>query len=109
MIRTLLASAMLIAAVSVPALARERTFVAQLTAPVAERTQVIAEGAVWICVADTCRAQVSQPATPQGCRTLAREVGVLRSYGSETAPMSDTRLASCNASVAQTTQSARAN
>jgi hypothetical protein len=110
MIRTAFASFVLIAAMAMPAAARERTFVAQLTTPVAERFQVVAEGAIWTCQGETCRAEVSQPATPFGCRTLVREVGAVLSYGSETRPMSEARLAACNAAAQPAeTQSARNN
>ncbi len=101
MIRTFVASAALAALMTVSlagvADARERTFVARLAQPLAERVQVVADGALWTCEADACHAQVNQGAATQpGCRTLAREVGTLLSYGSETAPISDTRLSSCN-------------
>lgn len=89
--------------------ARERTFVAQLAQPVAERVQVVADGAIWTCEGDVCRARVDGSASLSGCRVLVREVGVLNSYGSETNPMSEARLASCNnAAATAATQSADA-
>lgn len=82
--------------------ARPRAFTAQLTQPVAERVEFIAEGAVWRCEGDACRATVANTASVAGCRDVVRRVGAVASYGPETAPFNADRLTRCNAVAPQT-------
>lgn len=104
MIRTILATTLsavvLTTAFAAPAFARPRAFVAQLSQPVAEQVQIVADGALWTCVGDSCTARVDQAATVPGCRQISSRVGALRAYGSETAPLSESRLQSCNEAAA---------
>jgi len=97
---TTLAAVVLTTAFAAPAFARQRPFVAQLTQPVAQETQIVANGAVWTCIGDSCTARVEDAALLSGCRTIAGELGPLLSYGSTTAPISAERLASCNEAAA---------
>jgi hypothetical protein len=104
MIRTILATTLsavvLTTAFAAPAFARPRDFTAQLSQPVAQETQIVANGALWTCVGDSCTARVDDAASLQGCRIIASQLGPLRSYGSTTAPLSEARLAACNQSAA---------
>ncbi len=104
MIRTILATTLsavvLTTAFATPAFARPRDFVAQLSQPVAERVQIVADGALWTCVGDSCTARIDGAASIQGCRIVAGEVGELRAYGSATAPISAERLSACNEAAA---------
>lgn len=96
------------AAFAGPAEARGRAFTAQLAQPVAERIEVVAQGAVWRCEGDVCRATVQEAATVSGCRMLVRRVGAVSAYGAETRPMSEDRLARCNAVAATPAETASA-
>ncbi len=104
MIRTILATTLsavvLTTAFAAPAFARPRDFVAQLSQPVAEQVQIVADGAVWTCFGDSCTARVDGAASLSGCRQISSRVGALRTYGSETAPLSEARLEACNEAAA---------
>lgn len=104
MIRNILTTALtavvLTTAFAAPAFARPRPFTAQLTQPVAQEVQIVANGAVWTCIGDSCTARVDDAASLNGCRTIAAQVGAIRSYGSATSPLSEERLASCNEAAA---------
>ncbi len=79
-----------------PAIARDRVFVADLQAPVAERVQLIANSSIWVCEGARCTARAASTASVSGCRDLARRVGPVNSYGTATAPFTPERLAACN-------------
>jgi hypothetical protein len=75
---------------------------AKLQQPVAAKTKLIAGGAVFFCESDACTASGSNPRTltAGSCKDLAKEVGVIASYGSARKQLDADKLAQCNASAA---------
>ena len=73
---------------------------AKLQAPVAEKTKFIAGGAMFVCEADACVAQVptSQTFSSAACKAVANKVGPLSSYAGRRSLEAD-RLADCNATA----------
>jgi hypothetical protein len=72
--------------------------VAKLQAPVAEKTKLIAGGAIFVCEADACVATVptSQTFATPTCKAIAAKLGpVVEFSGRKT--MDGARLADCNA------------
>lgn len=71
---------------------------AKLATPVAEKTRIIAGGALFQCEADTCVALApgAQTFALRTCRTLAGKVGAIESFTGNT-PLEADRLAACNA------------
>lgn len=74
------------------------TYTAQLQAPVAKLTKVVAGGAVWSCEGATCvtSSDVDRVFTVSGCKELGREVGAVASYGGVKS-LEAGQLARCNA------------
>lgn len=76
-----------------------QTYSATLDKPVAAKIEVLAESNLFRCEGSTCTL-VSAPidaGSPTTCRRLAREVGPLKSYGTEKSQFSAEDLARCNA------------
>jgi hypothetical protein len=73
---------------------------AKLQSPVSEKTKFIAGGAMFVCEADACVAQVptSQTFATPTCKTIAAKVGPIASFAGRKA-FDDTRLADCNATA----------
>ena len=73
---------------------------AKLQAPVAEKTKFIAGGAMFVCEADACVAQVptSQTFSTTTCKAVAAKVGAVAEFAGRKAFEAD-RLADCNATV----------
>lgn len=69
---------------------------AKLAAPQAEKTRVIAAGAVWMCEGDSCTAQLQRAPTARVCMELAREVGQITAFGA----LSAEDIARCNTRAA---------
>jgi hypothetical protein len=70
---------------------------AKLAAPIAEKTKLIAGGAIFQCEADTCVALApsAQTFAVATCRTLASKLGPVQSFSGRKALEGD-RLAACN-------------
>ena len=83
------------------ALAADR-IVAQLEAPVAAKTKIVAGGSVWSCEGATCSAvNVSSRSTSlRSCQSLAKEVGRLSTFGGERAVFPAEQLTRCNTAAA---------
>lgn len=91
-----------------PALARTPV-VAKLEVAKAERTRVIANGAVWQCEGDTCTAVIARTVSARTCGELAEQVGRIVSFSGEGRAVTGADLDRCNASApaATTTTAAR--
>lgn len=96
MIRALAASAVLILSAGAASAADAR-LTANLAQPVAEKTRVVAGGAVWVCEGSTCftGAASSRTSSFRACQALAKEVGAVRSYGGRN-QLETEQLAKCN-------------
>ena len=98
--------AMLLAAVAAFSLAGAASaadrIVAQLEAPVAAKTKIVAGGSLWNCEGATCvAAQQSSGATSvRACKSLAKEVGRLTAFGAERVSFAAEQLSKCNAAAA---------
>ncbi|HKP79676.1 MAG TPA: hypothetical protein VJU34_11190 [Phenylobacterium sp.] len=70
----------------------------KLASPIAEKTKLIAGGAMFNCEADTCvaAAPASQTFAASTCKTIADKVGVVASFEGRK-PLGADKLASCNA------------
>ena len=70
---------------------------AKLAAPVAERTKIIAGGAMFICEGDTCVALAPTSVTfaASTCKAIADRVGAVAAFSGRRA-LDDRRLADCN-------------
>jgi hypothetical protein len=73
---------------------------AKLQAPVAEKTKFIAGGAMFVCEADACVAQVptSQTFSTNTCKAVANKVGPVASFEGRKS-LEAARLADCNATA----------
>lgn len=90
-----------------PAFARDAIFTAKIEAPVASRTQIIAQNTIWICEGDTCRARATHAATVRACRQLGRELDArIVAYGPEGDELTADELARCNGDAAASVQAA---
>lgn len=75
-------------------------FTAELAEPVAERTDFVANSAVWICEGTTCTAELSRRSpTVRSCKEVAEETGTLAAFRSERGDLSAEDLAECNEAV----------
>lgn len=90
-----LAAAALIMTAGV-AQARELVTV-KLEKPVAQETKVIANGAVFTCVGDSCTGYLRVTADVRGCRQLTKEVGRVVNFGEGAKPLNEGELTRCNA------------
>ena len=95
-LQTLAAACMAASFLAAPAFAGEAV-TAKLSAPLAEKTKVIAGGAMFFCDGDTCvaAAPTSQTTNIAACRTLTDKVGPVAAYGGKKA-FDEARLADCN-------------
>jgi hypothetical protein len=105
-----LAIATCLAALSLASTAlAEVTVTATLDKPQPTRVKFIAADAVWDCQGATCVAQVA-PDTAQGvtgCKDLAKQVGNIQTYSTETRTLDAKGLERCNASLAPTATASR--
>jgi hypothetical protein len=85
-----------IAMTSGVASARELVTV-KLEKPVAQETKVIANGAVFTCVGDSCTGYLRVTADVRGCRQLTKEVGRVTNFGETDKSLNEGELARCNA------------
>jgi hypothetical protein len=71
---------------------------AKLQQPVAEKTKLIAGGAVFLCEADACVAQTpsSQTFATGACKAIASKVGAIASFGDARKQLEAGRLTDCN-------------
>jgi hypothetical protein len=84
--------------------------VAKLEAPQAERTRVIANGAVWQCEGDSCTAVMTRAVNARSCGELAEKVGRIVSFSGDDRAVTGADLDRCNANAPQlpaTTSAAR--
>ncbi|HEY9217440.1 MAG TPA: hypothetical protein VIO94_05275 [Phenylobacterium sp.] len=87
-----------------PAYAAEPV-VAQLRTAVPAKTKVVAGGAVFLCEADKCVAQApaSRTLATAACKELAKEVGLIATYGDANKQLADDKLGACNTVAASGT------
>ena len=107
-LKTILIAAVLGAGLVGAAEARNTTVTAQLSQPVAARTQVIADNAVWTCNGDTCIASVRE-ADVRSCRQFVREAGPVLAFGATNASFGADELARCNANAPANQQARNGN
>jgi hypothetical protein len=87
----------------------EVTVTATLDKPQPTRVKFVAADAVWECAGATCVAQIA-PDTAQGvsgCKDLAKQVGGIQAYSTETRTLDAKGLERCNASLAPTATASR--
>lgn len=79
----------------------------QLNAPVAQKTSVIAGGAVFWCEGSSCSAfdAPSRAGTVATCKAVAKKVGAVSSFGIANKSLDSDDLAKCNAAAATQTAS----
>lgn len=82
---------------------------AKLHAPIAEKTKFIAGGAIFMCEGDTCVAQAptSQTFASATCKTVAKNVGAVASFGGGHRLLDADKLGACNAVATSNTQVAK--
>ena len=76
---------------------------------IASALSFLAADAVWECQGVTCVAQIA-PDTAQGvsgCKDLAKQIGPIQSYSTETRTLDSKGLERCNASLAPTATASR--
>jgi len=104
-----LAIATALAAISLAGSAlAEVTVTATLDSAQATRVKFVAAGAVWDCSGATCVATIA-PDTAQGvsgCRDLAKSIGHISSYATETKTLDSKGLERCNAAALAPTATA---
>jgi hypothetical protein len=101
-----LAIATAIAALSLAGSALADTrLTATLDSPGGAPAKFIAAHAVWNCAGATCVAQVAPDESfgPSSCKDLAKIVGHVASYASDSKTLDDRGLAKCNTGVAPAT------
>jgi hypothetical protein len=90
----------LVAAPAFAGTALDRPLTAKLQAPVAEKTKIIAGGAMFVCEAgaDACIAVGAAPSTLSlaACKTISSKVGTIVSFESFK-KLDEARLSECNA------------
>ena len=106
-LKTVLIAMILGGAFTTSAFAQDQVFTAKLATPVAARTHVVADNAVWTCEGDTCQAVAHHASSVHDCRLLVRRTGPVTSYGPVNATLSDEDIARCNGS--SPTQTAQAH
>lgn len=106
--RTLAAAAVLTLVVSAPAFAAGGKISVTLQSPVAEKTKVIAGGAVFACEGATCIAASApdRALTARSCKTLVKEVGAVAAFEGERRALDAAALAACNGAAAPVSQTA---
>jgi len=87
----------------------ESAVTAKLQAPVAQKTKFIAGGAMFVCEGDTCVAQAptSQTFAAATCKTIAKTVGAVASFGGERRTLDADKVGACNAAADANTQVAK--
>lgn len=82
---------------------------AKLQAPVAQKTKFIAGGAMFNCEGDTCvaAAPTSQTLAAATCKTIAKNVGAVATFGNSRRSLDADKLGACNAVVDANTQVAK--
>ena len=106
-LRTLAAACAAFATISFAGVAMaDDPITAKLQAPVAEKTKLIAGGAVFICEGDTCLAAAPSSRTYASatCKELAKNVGAIASFGGSRKQLDGDKLGACNASALPQTQ-----
>lgn len=94
--RSLLAAALISAAFTGVAFARNDVFTVKFEAPTQE-TRVITQNTLWSCEGDTCVARPNHAATVRACRQLAHEVGGrVVSYGPAGGELTADEISRCN-------------
>jgi len=73
--------------------------IVKLQAPVAASTKLIAGGAVFQCIGNTCAAgaPTSQTFAVSTCKTISKSVGAVASFGSSDHQLDAEKLGLCNA------------
>jgi hypothetical protein len=101
-IRSIVAAAVISAALVAPAFARD-IYTIKLAAPVAEQTRIIALNTIWDCSGDTCLARADHGVNVRSCRQFVRQSNGLRiaSYGDASEQLSAAELARCNGETFQ--------
>jgi len=102
----LAAAAAVILTSSVAGAALAEPLAAKLQQPVAQKTKLIAGGAVFICEGDSCvaNAATSRTFATAACKDLAKAVGPLAGYGNERKTLDEAKLDQCNAAAKPATQ-----
>lgn len=97
--------------VAVAGLAVAKTpVVVKLETPKAEQTRIIANGAVFMCEADTCTAVMTRSVNARTCGEVAEQVGRIASFSGDGRAVTGSDLERCNARAPQlpaTTEAAR--
>lgn len=94
--RSLLAAALISAAFTGVAFARNEVFTARLETPTQE-SRVITQNTLWSCQGDTCLARPGHAATVRACRQFAHEVGArVVSYGPAGGELTAEEISRCN-------------
>ncbi|MCG9915470.1 MAG: hypothetical protein MH112_03800 [Phenylobacterium sp.] len=102
MIRSTLTAAAALLTLTLAGQAAAQTLVtAKLGQPVAERTRLVAGGAVFVCEGEACVATVSNSRTfiPSTCKDIAGRFGPLTAFESGTRAFDAARLEACNAAA----------
>jgi|SRR6516225_1613574 hypothetical protein len=75
--------------------------VAKLATPGPGAAKPVAGGAVFECLGDVCaaRAPSADTASVRGCKDLARQMGVVNSFGPASKPLAPEQVAACNESA----------
>ena len=75
--------------------------VAKLNVSVSGAAKPVAGGAVFECLGDVCaaRAPSADTASVRGCKDLARQMGVVSSFGPASKPLAPEQVAACNESA----------
>ena len=108
MIRSTLTAAAALLALTIAGQAAAQTLVtAKLAQPVAERTRLVAGGAVFMCEGDACVATASNSRTfiPSTCKDVASRFGPVTAFESGARTFDAARLEACNAAAPAPTRS----
>jgi len=97
---TVLCAAAAFAALSTSAMAAD-PITAKLQTPMEANQKIVAAGAVFTCVKDTCvaPAPTSNTGDTGGCRELVKKVGALTAFGTSLRPFNEEQLAKCNSAA----------
>ncbi|WP_374573580.1 hypothetical protein [Phenylobacterium sp.] len=102
----LAAAAAVIVATTAAGAASAETVSVKLQQPVAEKTKLIAGGAVFLCDGDSCvaTAATSRTFTAATCKALAKSVGAVAEFSSDRKSLDEDKLGKCNATAKPVTQ-----
>jgi hypothetical protein len=103
-LRTLTAACAALVSLSATAALAAEPVTAKLQQPLAQPTKFIAGGAMFVCEADACVANVptSQTFSTATCKAVAAKTGAIVSFEGRKA-LDEARLTECNASAGKTT------